>query len=90
MKDSSKLIDGIENELLQQNIFENCTEIAKYSYDEFLSDAFLEEVPFISPFVKVGKLVLSIPDRLLMAKLIHFMDGLTDSEFKQKITKSRF
>lgn len=76
MKDSSNLIGEIENELFKQNILENCSQIAKYSYDEFLSDGFFEEVPFISPFVKAGKLVLSIPDKLLMIKLIHFMDGL--------------
>lgn len=76
MKDASNLIDSIENELLQKKIFENCTEIAKYSYDEFLSDEVLKDFPIVGSFIKTGKVLLSIPDKLLMIKLLYFMDGL--------------
>lgn len=70
------LVNILNEELVSENIFDVPFEIGEVVIDQFLDDGILKDIPKFGIVYKTLKGIISIPDKLLMIKVLYFLDGI--------------
>lgn len=81
------------NETIKNDILSLSNGLGEIAIDSLLEDGIFKDIPFISTGISVIKLVQSASDRILLTKIIHFINDLNlknqkdIDEFKEKYFK---
>lgn len=82
------------NEEEKNEILSLSQNLGEFALDSLLKDGLFKDLPLIGSVLSVGKLLLSVSDRMLLVKLIHFINDLDlksheeIDDFKEKYFKN--
>ena len=83
------------NEIEKNEILSISKDLGEVGLDSLLEDGLFKDIPFVGTGISVAKLIHSISDRILLTKLIHFINELDlkneeeITEFKRKYFKDK-
>ena len=81
------------NETERKEILSLSKNLGEIAIDSLLDDGLFKDVPFIGSGISIAKLIKSVSDRILLSKIIHFLNDLNlknqkeIDEFKHKYFK---
>ena len=64
------------NEIEKNEILSISKDLGEVGLDSLLEDGLFKDIPFVGTGISVAKLIHSISDRILLTKLIHFINEL--------------